>query len=485
LTSPKNLLFILSDQHTRSALGCYGHPQLRTPHLDALAARGTRFSNAYCNSPICVPSRAVLATGQYVFQTGYWDNAKPYEGAVPSWGHWLRQRDHRVESIGKLHFRSAADPCGFDREQIPMHVVGGSGDLLGSLRTPGVVLSKYRSYLDEAGPGDTTYIRYDRDIADHAVRWLEQQATVRHERPWVLFVSLVCPHPPIIAPPEFYAWYPPAQVPWPKLYDSDWHDEHPALAEVRRFLNLSEPFSEQVVRRSIAAYFGLCSYLDASVGRILAALEANGLSDSTRVLYSSDHGESNGDRGIWGKCHMYEESLGIPMIFAGADVPAGAVVDTPVTLADCFPTVLEATGIDTAEVAPSLAGHSLFDLAAGAQAQREVFAEYHAAGSTTASFMLRRGDIKYVHHVAHPDQLFDLAGDPDEAHDLIEDARYRSELGEMRRRLYELVDPLEVDARARRDQAARIAAAGGRDAILERGSFGYTPAPGETVVYKT
>lgn len=483
MTSPKNLLFLLSDQHTRNALGCYGHPLLRTPHLDALAARGARFINAYCNSPICVPSRAVLATGQYVFQTGYWDNAKPYEGAVPSWGHWLQNRGHQVESIGKLHFRSAADPCGFDHEQIPMHVVGGTGDLLGSLRTADVVLSKYRSYLNEAGAGETTYTRYDRDITARAVRWLQDQAAIRHERPWVLFVSLVCPHPPIISPQAFYDRYPPGQVPWPKLYDSDWREEHPAIADIRRFLNLGQAFPEAVVRRSIAAYFGLCSYLDDNIGRILAALEESGLADSTRVLYTSDHGESNGDRGIWGKCHMYEESLGVPLILAGADIDPGIVVDTPVTLADCFPSILEATGVDTAEAGGQTPGHSLFDIAAGAQPQRPVFAEYHAAGSTTASFMVRKNAIKYIHYADHPDQLFDLASDPDEVQNLIDDSRYLGELKEMQARLHNLADPREVDARARRDQAARIAAAGGPGAILARGSFGYTPAPGEPVVY--
>ena len=131
---PANLLFILSDQHARGALGCYGNPVVRTPNLDRLAARGVRFQNVYTPCPICVPARASLATGQYVHQIGYWDNAFPYDGAVPSWHHRLREQGHRIDSIGKLHFSGSDDDHGFSREIDPLHVVDGVGDILGSIR---------------------------------------------------------------------------------------------------------------------------------------------------------------------------------------------------------------------------------------------------------------------------------------------------------------------------------------------------------------
>ena len=102
--TPKNLLYIISDQHNRDLLGCYGHPSVETPNIDSLAERGTRFTNAYTNCPICVPARASLATGRYVHQIGYWDNAFPYDGQIRSWGHHLRSQGYQVDSIGKLHF---------------------------------------------------------------------------------------------------------------------------------------------------------------------------------------------------------------------------------------------------------------------------------------------------------------------------------------------------------------------------------------------
>ncbi|MDQ2803321.1 MAG: sulfatase-like hydrolase/transferase, partial [Pseudomonadota bacterium] len=111
-TTPKNLVFIMSDEHSRRVLGCYGHPMIQTPHLDQLAASGVRFTDAYCNSPICVPSRASFATGRYVHDIRFWDNAIPYDGSVPSWGHRLQQAGNRCTSIGKLHYRSTEDRNG-------------------------------------------------------------------------------------------------------------------------------------------------------------------------------------------------------------------------------------------------------------------------------------------------------------------------------------------------------------------------------------
>lgn len=130
-----NVLLIVSDEHNREIAGCYGNPFVRTPNLDALAARGVVFENAYCNSPICVPSRAALATGNYVHRTGYWDSAAPYDGKVPSWHHRVREAGLDAVSIGKLHFRSTDDDCGFSAVHDPIYVVDGVGDAHGLLRT--------------------------------------------------------------------------------------------------------------------------------------------------------------------------------------------------------------------------------------------------------------------------------------------------------------------------------------------------------------
>ena len=481
---PQNLLLIMSDQHSRKALGCYGHPLVKTPNIDRLAARGTLFKNAYCNSPICVPARASFATGRYVHDIGYWDNARPYEGSVPSWGHRLAHHGHNVESIGKLHYRTEQDPTGFDKQHIPMHVVGGAGDLLGSLRDGTALLEKYRGYHDDAGPGESSYTEYDRNITSLSIDWLKQKATQPDDKPWVGFVSLVCPHPPLQSPQEFYDMYPPDEMPWPIHHDKGERSEHPAIVDVRKYHGIDEPLSDDAVRRSVSAYFGLCSYLDSNVGVILDALDESRLTASTRIIYVSDHGETNGKHGVWGKCNMLEESVGIPIIVAGEGVPEGKTIDTMASLVDIYPSVMDAVGIAEQPDNNYFQGRSLFDLAKGADPDRIAFAEFHAAASNTGNFMVRKGHIKYVYYVGLPNQLFDLAADPEELADLIDDAAYKSIREEMEKLLRSIVDPEFVDAQAKADQATRIVAHGGREAILNKGSFGTSPVPGEAAIFK-
>ena len=122
---PKNLLVIMADEHNPKMLGCSGHPLVKTPNLDALAMRGTRFDRAYTNCPICVPARASFATGRYVHDIGYWYNAIAYDGRVKGWAHRLQEAGVRIESIGKLHYRQEGDPTGFDRQHLPMHIKDG------------------------------------------------------------------------------------------------------------------------------------------------------------------------------------------------------------------------------------------------------------------------------------------------------------------------------------------------------------------------
>src|SRR5882762_4829528 len=291
---PTNLLFILSDEHSRRVLGCYGHEMIRTPNLDRLAASGVRFSDAYSNSPICVPSRAALATGRHVHQIRFWDNAIPYDGSVPTWHHRLREAGHEVTAIGKLHYRSSDDDNGFSEEIMPLHVVDGIGDPLGWLREPLAVRKAALRLAADAGRGDSSYQQYDDRITAAAVDWLKSRAARRQDRspsgkPWVLFVSLVCPHFPLIARPEWYDLYPEDRVPLPALYNpTERGPDHPYVAAIRECQVYDKGFDPVSLRREIAAYFGLVSFIDHNVGRLVEALAATGLAETTRVLYSSD-----------------------------------------------------------------------------------------------------------------------------------------------------------------------------------------------------
>jgi choline-sulfatase len=481
---PANLLFILSDEHNPRVLGCSGHPVIRTPNLDRLAAKGVRFSDAYCNSPICVPSRASLATGRYVHHIRFWDNGIAYDGSVPSWHHRLREAGHEVTAIGKLHFRSAEDDNGLTQEIMPLHIADGIGDPLGWLRDPLPVREAALRLANDAGCGNSSYQDYDDKITTAAVDWLKARASKSFGKPWALFVSLVCPHFPLIARPQWYGLYPEAEVPLPALYDvADRAPDHPYIAAIRECQIYDKAFDAVKLRRALVAYFGLVSFVDDNVGKLMGALAVTGLAEHTRVLYSSDHGDNLGTRRLWGKSTMYQEAAGVPMILAGPEVPEGFICRQPVSLVDCFPSVIECVGATAHPDDRDLPGASLFDLARGVIPRRTIVSEYHAAGVATGAFMIRKGPFKYIHYVGMPPQLFDLEADPQETRDLAQDAGYQGLVADGEDALRHIVDPDAADASAKADQGARIAAMGGRDAIIARGSFGYSPTPGTKPVY--
>ncbi|NIP72325.1 MAG: sulfatase-like hydrolase/transferase, partial [Gammaproteobacteria bacterium] len=216
MTEPANLIYFQSDNHNARLLGCYGHPIVRTPTLDRIAAAGTRFVDAYCPSTLCCPSRAGIATGRYPHQTGYWDNAIAYDGRVPSWMHRLREQGHPVVSVGKLHYRSSVDDNGFSDEIAPLHIVDGVGGLIGLLRygEEPPKHGQWELYVEESGVGTTAYQAYDREITRQAIAWLNRHGRERG-KPWVLFVSYVSPHPPFTVPQALFDLYPTREMPLP------------------------------------------------------------------------------------------------------------------------------------------------------------------------------------------------------------------------------------------------------------------------------
>ena len=219
MSRSKNLLVIMSDEHQSRAMGCAGS-FVKTPNLDALAARGVRFSNAYTPSPICVPARAAFASGRYVHDIRLWDNAMPYTGKPRGWGHALQDQGTRVESIGKLHYRTAEDPAGFDVEHIPMQVAGGHGMVWGSIRREDErVVKDGRMLGDYIGPGESNYTRYDASVVGRTENWLAEAA--QDDRPWCLYVGLVAPHFPLIVPQDYLDLYPTDSLPPLKLHPRD------------------------------------------------------------------------------------------------------------------------------------------------------------------------------------------------------------------------------------------------------------------------
>lgn len=475
---PTNVLFIMSDQHTPHVVGCYGNPVVQTPHLDALAARGTRFAHAVTPTPICVPARASFATGRYAHTLGAWDNAKPYVGTeAPSWGHRLTAQGFPVATVGKLHYRAVDDPTGFSDQRLPMHVLDGVGDVYGLLRADMPVRPESRRHVLDAHAGDSEYLRYDRATARESARFLREEAADRG-MPWALFVSFVTPHFPLVAPPEHVNRYPLDALPLPVEHAVEDWPRHPALEAHRRYAALAEPFDERTLRNALACYYGMVTFLDEQIGLVLGALDEAGLTEETRVVYTSDHGEMLGEHGLWWKSSMYEGSVGVPLIVAGPEVPEGKVVGTNASLVDAFPTIVEAVGAEFAPADHDLPGTSLWSLATESDRARTVFSEYHTVYSPSATYLIRNDRYTYVHFVDHEPWLFDQVADPDERTNLANDPAHAAARHRCAQELRSILDPERVDREAKADQRRRLDAAGGPDAVRAAGvKIPYTPAP--------
>ncbi|MEM9682297.1 MAG: sulfatase-like hydrolase/transferase [Pseudomonadota bacterium] len=475
----KNLIVFMSDGHDPRYLGSAGHPLMHTPALDRLADRGVRFSNAYTPCPICVPARASFATGRHVHETGCWDNAHAYDGESPGWAQHVQRAGYPIEAIGKMHFRRAEDPLGFDRQIEPMHIVDGVGMVWGALRDPFPTLDPPFRLIRNVGAGVSNYNLYDRRIANHAAEWLKAKAEAGGG-PWVLYVGFVAPHPPFLVPREYLDLYPLDRVPLPKAHDMPVETLHPWTRAQTEFIAQDRFFRDDGERRlAYASYLALLSFVDAQIGFVLDALEEAGLAAETRILYTSDHGDSPGARGMWGKFNFYEESAKVPMILSGPDVDPGAVCRTPVSLVDVFPTVLDALAIPQPEGNAPAENKSLFDIAgAPPDPERVVLSQYHAFASPSGGYMLRKGRYKYHHYVGYRAELFDLRDDPEELVDRAADPAYAGIVAEMEALLRERLDPEDVDRRAKADQDHLIDRHGGPELAIGVGAPGTTPVPG-------
>ncbi|WP_259956279.1 sulfatase-like hydrolase/transferase [Sulfitobacter mediterraneus] len=471
---PKNVLFLMADEHQAAALSYLGHGVAKTPNLDRLAARGTLFENAYSPSPICVPARAAVATGKYVHQTGYWDNAHAYDGRVKGWGHVLQTAGVPVTSIGKLHYRSEQDSTGFDRQILPIHIAGGVGQVWGSVRNPLPKTRKATGMLGHIGAGTASHNAYDMKVAKKAATWIAEQDQAT---PWCAFVSFVAPHFPLTVPEEFLNLYPSGDMPLPAVRPGQDYDLHPWVARMNDIENSDEELETDSNRQeAIAAYYALCSFVDAQIGKVLDALDASGQADETLVIYTSDHGENLGLRGRWGKSVLYRESTHIPMILAGPGVADGARVKTAVSLLDIAPTITAAFGLPDD---PGWPGHSLSAIAAQPEdADRIVFSEYHAANSPSGGFMVANARWKYHEYVGYAPELFDLAQDPLETRNLVDEPDAAADRDRMRAALHAICNPEAVDGHAKADQDALVARHGGPEKAFNTGPSGATPVPG-------
>ncbi len=471
-----NVLIIMSDEHTRSVMGAYGNDRVKTPTLDRLANNGVRFDKAYTPSPICIPARTCFATGMQTFEHRCWSSAEPYFGQMQSWMHRLRDRGSEVVSIGKLHYRSAKDDVGFSESLLPMYLANeGQGWPQGLQRRPMIDFPEAAELATEIGPGETSYTKYDRDITQASVEWLKACHSKNNDKPWILFVSFICPHFPLVAPQAFYDLY--RDVNLPSAYDTDVDKQirHPVIDSMRKFWNYNDYFDEQTQLEGLRNYYGLCSFLDDNVRQVLDALEQSGQVDNTQVIYTSDHGDMTGNHGIWCKSYMYEDSVGIPMTLTGPGIEPG-INQTPVSLTDMAATIEAFVTGENTPVEQKWKSRPLQDFCKSPEPERVVLSEYHDGGSPCGFYMLRKRQWKLVYFSeGFPALLFDMKNDPQELVNLAENPEFTAVKQSMVDSLHEILDPEKVNAMAFADQDKMVEKLGGLDVIRSMQSFNHTP----------
>ena len=471
-----NILYIQSDQHSPNVLGCYGESTVRTPNLDALAARGTVFTSAYCAAPVCVPSRMSFLTGQYPHENEVWGNSHTLSSGIPTYAHAMGAAGYRPVQIGRMHFIGYDQLHGFAERYVGDHSANYVGSLNpcdhGALRgTDG----PSRTGLQKSGYGRSSNQTIDETIAAATVDYINRLGIRKRggldAEPFSLSVGFMLPHPPFVVRKEDYDPYV-GKVPMPRVREPYSDKLHPYFQWWRNRKNIEDVTDDEIMR-SRTAYWGLVTRTDALVGQILDALRRNGFGDNTMVIYSTDHGEHD----LWWKTSFYENSARVPAIVSlPGELPEGGRCDRVINQFDLNATMLDAVG---APPLPRSHGRSLIDLLndpdntpweditfseLAMYAHRDRPYDADPTNDGTVQRMVRYNEWKLNYYHGMRPQLFNLAEDPDEVNDLAEDPAHRSIRDELVERVLDGWDPDEVTrkvALAQQDQ--RVLAAWARN----------------------
>jgi choline-sulfatase len=419
-----NILVIMADQMAGPALPVYGHPVARAPNLERLAEEGVTFESAYCSSPLCAPSRASLVTGQLASRIGAYDNAAAFPASVPTFGHYLRDLGYHTSLCGKMHFIGPDQLHGFE-ERLTTDIYPAGFGWTPDWDHPEIRLPWYHNMLSVVQAGTcltSNQLDFDEEVAFQAVRKIYELAREPAGRPFCLFVSFTHPHDPFAITPEYWERYDHSEIDLPKVPPIPFDQLDPHSQRVHHVCDLGRyRQTEERVRTARHAYYGEISYVDDKVGQLLAALKATGFDENTVVLFTSDHGEMLGERGLWYKMNFFEWAARVPLIVHAPWCFAPRRVDQHVSLMDIMPTLVElGSGDQTMSFADRLDGHSLLPLLDGGERDGPdtVLGEILCETAISPVFMVRRGRYKYVYSAPDPEQLYDLESDPDELHNL-------------------------------------------------------------------
>ena len=415
----RNILIVMVDQLAPAFLPTHGHPLVRAPNLQKLAARGIVFERAYCNSPLCSPSRTAFMTGALPSRTGGYDNAAEFRADIPTFAHYLRRLGYRTVLSGKMHFCGPDQMHGFE-ERLTTDIYPADYGWTPDWAHPTHRPSWYHSMSSVTDAGvcvRTNQIDFDEEVAFAAERAIYDHVRGRDPRPFLLVASLTHPHDPFAITRDYWDLYDHDAIDLPRVGLADVPLD-PHSARLRHVCAMDvATVTDQAVRRARHAYYGAVAFCDAQLGRLLRALEATGL-DDTIVMFLGDHGEMLGERGLWYKMNFFEGASRVPLVVSAPGLFAPGRSPAAVSLVDVLPTLVELAGGDADDLASPIDGRSLLPHLEGRGGHDEVFGEYLAEGALAPIVMIRRGPHKFVHSPADPDQLYDLDADPDERENL-------------------------------------------------------------------
>lgn len=452
-----NILLLMGDEHPVFMTGCYGHPQVQTPTLDALAARGTVFDAAYCPSPICAPSRAAMMTSRHVHTVEVWDNASPLRSDWPTFAHSFSAAGYRTALCGKMHFVGPDQLHGFD-ERWTQDIYPATFDWTRSNREAVAVNNGQRiDRVLEAGVGWTPDMDYDEEVIFRAEYGLRRLARQRQKgRPFFLCVSFTGPHYPYRVPKKYWDLYDDAEIEMPHIPEDYRQREHEYVRWLRRHGGFDRLVPDDVCRTARRAILGRITMLDDYLGRIMSLLQESGLDKNTIVVYTSDHGDMMGEHGLWFKNAAYDWSSRVPFIVCGPGIPTRRLSEA-VSLLDLGPTLCSLAGVDSLYSVTD--GRDLADLI---RAQREpgpglAIMENYAEGVWRGWRMIRRGDYKLNLVPGCEPELFHLPSDPNEWNNLAADPAHHAALDELTALGMDSWDPDRCDEARWQSEERRLA----------------------------
>ncbi|KAJ0385998.1 hypothetical protein COL922a_005261 [Colletotrichum nupharicola] len=410
-----NILFIMADQLAAPQLKMYSpESQIKTPNLDALAAQSVQFDSAYCPSPLCAPSRMSLISGLLPMKIGAYDNAAQISSEIPTYAHYLRLKGYQTALAGKMHF--IGDQLHGYETRLTSDIYPGDFGWAVNWDEPDTRLEWYHnssSILQAGSCVRSNQLDYDEEVMYKSSQFLYDHVREDPEkkRPFALTVSLTHPHDPYTIEEKFWDLYEDVDIALPKVRIPK-EEQDPHSKRLMKVCDLWDyDFTDDQIKRARRAYYGAVSYVDDCVGRLLSVLKKCGLEDDTIIVFSGDHGDMLGERGLWYKMSYFESSVRVPLFVRHPKQFEPRRVTKNVSTLDILPTLCDLVGTKPLPGLP-MDGVSLLPHLQGREGHDKVYAEYTGEGTVSPLMMIREGPWKYIYCPADGTQLFNLEHDP-------------------------------------------------------------------------